>query len=191
MLTSPLRSRFGLVNRLDYYEISELSVIIQRSAKLLDITIDGGGAEAIAGRSRGTPRVANNLLRWVRDFVQVRSDGTIKADTASDALAMIEIDDDGLDEMDKRLLETLIYKFTGGPVGVNSLAVAVGEDASSIEEVNEPVLIMQGFIQRTPRGRGAMPAAYKKIGAPAPKSSQARTEDSGLMCWSLMNQRGS
>ncbi len=172
MLTAPLRSRFGLVNRLDYYEISELSVIIKRSAKLLGIAIDPGGAHAIASRSRGTPRVANNLLRWVRDFVQVRSDGTIKADTAAEALAMIEIDDDGLDEMDKRLLETLIYKFTGGPVGVSSLAVAVGEDASTIEEVNEPFLIMQGFIKRTPRGRVAMPAAYKKIGAPAPKNSQ-------------------
>jgi len=172
MLTAPLRSRFGLVNRLDYYEISELSVIIQRSAKLLRITIDPNGAEAIASRSRGTPRVANNLLRWVRDFVQVRSDGTIKADTAAEALAMIEIDDDGLDEMDKRILETLIYKFSGGPVGVSSLAVAIGEDASTIEEVNEPFLIMQGFIKRTPRGRVAMPAAYQKIGAPTPKNPQ-------------------
>ena len=136
------------------------------------ITIDNAGARTIASRSRGTPRVANNLLRWVRDFVQVRSDGTIQEGNASEALAMIEIDEDGLDEMDKRLLETIIYKFTGGPVGVSSLAVAVGEDASTIEEVNEPFLIMQGFLKRTPRGRVAMPAAYEKIGAPFPTKPQ-------------------
>ncbi len=172
MLTAPLRSRFGLVNRLDYYSVEELAVIIARSADLLGISIDDGGAKTIASRSRGTPRVANNLLRWVRDFVQVRSDGTIREDSASEALAMIDIDEDGLDEMDKRLLEALIYKFTGGPVGLSSLAVAVGEDASTIEEVNEPFLIMQGFLKRTPRGRVAMPAAYEKIGAPFPTAPQ-------------------
>jgi Holliday junction DNA helicase RuvB len=172
MLTAPLRSRFGLVNRLDYYSVDELSVIIERSAALLQIPIDLEGAKIIASRSRGTPRVANNLLRWVRDFVQVRSDGTIQGDNAAEALAMIDIDEDGLDEMDKRLLETIIYKFTGGPVGVSSLAVAIGEDASTIEEVNEPFLIMQGFLKRTPRGRVAMPAAYEKIGAPFPTSNQ-------------------
>jgi Holliday junction DNA helicase RuvB len=172
MLTSPLRSRFGLVNRLDYYEAGELAVIIERSAGLLQIEIDHPGSLVIASRSRGTPRIANNLLRWVRDFVQVRADGSIGADTAAQALAMIEIDEDGLDEMDKRLLETVIYKFNGGPVGVSSLAVAVGEDASTIEEVNEPFLIMQGFLKRTPRGRVAMPAAYQKIGAPEPKNPQ-------------------
>jgi Holliday junction DNA helicase RuvB len=172
MLTSPLRSRFGLVNRLDYYEAKELAVIIERSAGLLQIEIDHPGSLVIASRSRGTPRIANNLLRWVRDFVQVRADGSIGADTAAQALAMIEIDEDGLDEMDKRLLETVIYKFNGGPVGVSSLAVAVGEDASTIEEVNEPFLIMQGFLKRTPRGRVAMPAAYQKIGAPEPKNPQ-------------------
>ena len=172
MLTAPLRSRFGLINRLDYYSADELTVIIERSAALLNITIDNAGARTIASRSRGTPRVANNLLRWVRDFVQVRSDGTIQEGNASEALAMIEIDEDGLDEMDKRLLETIIYKFTGGPVGVSSLAVAVGEDASTIEEVNEPFLIMQGFLKRTPRGRVAMPAAYEKIGAPFPTKPQ-------------------
>lgn len=172
MLTAPLRSRFGLINRLDYYSADELTVIIERSAALLNITINSAGARTIASRSRGTPRVANNLLRWVRDFVQVRSDGTIQEGNASEALAMIEIDEDGLDEMDKRLLETIIYKFTGGPVGVSSLAVAVGEDASTIEEVNEPFLIMQGFLKRTPRGRVAMAAAYEKIGAPFPTKPQ-------------------
>lgn len=172
MLTSPLRSRFGLVNRLDYYSVDELCTIIMRSAGLLEITIDQGGASEIASRSRGTPRVANNLLRWVRDYAQVRADGAINAETAAKALAMIEIDEDGLDEMDKRLLETIIYKFNGGPVGLSSLAVAVGEDASTLEEVNEPFLIMQGFLKRTPRGRVAMPSAYQKIGATPPKGAQ-------------------
>lgn len=172
MLTSPLRSRFGLVNRLDYYGIEELCIIIERSADLLGIPIDRSGSREIAARSRGTPRVANNLLRWVRDYAQVRADGTITSDTAAKALAMIEIDQDGLDEMDKRILETIIYKFNGGPVGVASLAVAVGEDASTLEEVNEPFLIMQGFLKRTPRGRVAMPSAYTKIGAALPEGPQ-------------------
>ena len=168
MLTSPLRSRFGLVNRLDYYGLDDLAAIIERSAGLLDIPIEREGAREIGSRARGTPRVANALLRWVRDFAQVKGDGTIRGMVADAALAMIEIDADGLDEMDKRLLEAMIYKFGGGPVGLNSLAVAVGEDAATIEEVHEPFLIMQGFLQRTPRGRLALPAAYTKIGAPPP-----------------------
>jgi len=168
MLTAPLRSRFGLVNRLDYYSVEDLRTIIGRSAGLLDIEIEPDGAREIAARSRGTPRVANNLLRWVRDFAQVRADGIISAEVAKAALAMIEIDADGLDEMDKRLLEALVYKFGGGPVGLSSLAVAVGEDSATLEDVHEPFLIMQGFVKRTPRGRVAMPAAYAKIGAPMP-----------------------
>lgn len=169
MLTAPLRSRFGLINRLDYYTHEELAAIIERSAGLLDITIERAGALEVASRSRGTPRVANALLRWVRDFAQVRGAGVIDKVTADAALAMIEIDAQGLDEMDMRLLETLIAKFHGGPVGLNSLAVALGEDAATIEEVHEPFLIMQGFIQRTPRGRVAMPAAYAKTGLPMPE----------------------
>jgi Holliday junction DNA helicase RuvB len=168
MLTSPLRSRFGLINRLDYYTHEQLAVIINRSAEILGLKITDDGAHTIASRSRGTPRIANNLLRWVRDYVQVKSDGTITGPTAQSALEMIEIDEDGLDEMDKRILEAMIYKFTGGPVGLSSLAVAVGEDASTLEEVHEPFLIMQGFVKRTPRGRVAMPAAYAKIGADLP-----------------------
>jgi Holliday junction DNA helicase RuvB len=168
MLTAPLRSRFGLVNRLDYYTQAELAQIIERSAGLLDIPILHEGAMGIAARSRGTPRVANALLRWVRDYAQVKGDGTITGPLADAALAMIEIDAQGLDEMDKRILEALIYKFNGGPVGVGSLAVAVGEDAATIEEVHEPFLILQGFLQRTPRGRIALPAAYTKIGATMP-----------------------
>ena len=171
MLTSPLRSRFGLINRLDYYTHEQLAVIIRRSAAILDLEIKDDGAFIIASRSRGTPRIANNLLRWVRDYVQVKADGIITGLTAKAALEMIEIDEDGLDEMDKRILEAMIYKFTGGPVGLSSLAVAIGEDASTLEEVHEPFLIMQGFFKRTPRGRVAMPAAYTKIGATLPPAS--------------------
>ncbi len=165
MLTSPLRSRFGLINRLDYYSPEELCSILQRSAGLLGIDLTPEGALSIARRSRGTPRVANALLRWVRDYAQVRADGSIDRPVAQAALRMLDIDDDGLDEMDKRLLETMIYKFDGGPVGLSSLAVAVGEDESTLEDVHEPFLIMQGYIKRTPRGREALPAAYAKIGA--------------------------
>lgn len=168
MLTGPLRSRFGLVNRLDYYSAEELCLILHRSAGLLGIDLAPAGALAIARRSRGTPRVANALLRWVRDYAQVKADGCITDEVAQAALSMIDIDDDGLDEMDKRLLETMIYKFGGGPVGLASLAVAVGEDESTIEDVHEPFLIMQGYIKRTPRGREAMPAAYRKVEAALP-----------------------
>ena len=172
MLTAPLRSRFGIINRLDYYSAQELTVIIKRSAKLLKVEIDEDGALAIGRRSRGTPRIANNLLRWVRDYAQVRADGVITAEIASAALEMIEIDEDGLDEMDKCILDAMIYKYGGGPVGLSTLAVALGEDASTLEEVHEPFLIMQGFMQRTPRGRVALPSAYEKIGAPKPKRDE-------------------
>ena len=169
MLTAPLRSRFVMTNRLDYYEAEQLTEIVERSAGLIGIEIEKAGAFEIASRSRGTPRVANALLRWVRDFAQVKADNVITADVADRALEMIDIDSDGLDEMDKRLLEAMIYKFDGGPVGLNSLAVAVGEDASTIEEVYEPYLIMQGLFSRTPRGRIAMPRAYEKMDAEVPK----------------------
>ena len=172
MLTGPLRSRFGLVNRLDYYSADELCQILQRSAGLLDIDLAPEGAMGIARRSRGTPRVANTLLRWVRDYAQVRADGRITDIVAQAALGMLDIDDDGLDEMDKRLLETMVYKFNGGPVGLSSLAVAVGEDESTIEDVHEPFLIMQGYIKRTPRGREALPSAYAKIGAALTRNGQ-------------------
>ena len=172
MLTSPLRSRFGLVNRLDYYTREELCAIIERSVGLLNVFVVLDGGLQIALRSRGTPRVANSLLRWVRDYAQVRGDGVITEQLAHDALTMIEIDDDGLDEMDKRLLEAMIYKFNGGPVGLSSLAVAVGEDASTLEDVHEPFLIMQGYISRTPRGRVTIPSAYLKMGAAPPANGQ-------------------
>jgi Holliday junction DNA helicase RuvB len=166
MISSPLRSRFGMHARLDYYTAEELQRVLLRSAALLQITIDPPGALEIAARSRGTPRIANNLLRWVRDFAQVRAGNKITREVADAALAMLDIDADGLDEMDKRILETLIYKFEGGPVGLNSLAVAIGEDSGTLEDVNEPYLIMQGYVKRTPQGRVALSPAYKKIGAP-------------------------
>ncbi len=171
MLTAPLRSRFGMTNRLDYYSAEDLTTIVTRSAGLIDIEIEPGGAYEIASRSRGTPRVANALLRWVRDYAQVRAGNVITPEVADKALEMIDIDEDGLDEMDKRILESLIFKFEGGPVGLSSLAVAVGEDASTLEEVYEPYLIMQGMISRTPRGRVAMKKAYDKTGAEPPATS--------------------
>lgn len=168
MISSPLRSRFGMNCRLDYYHAEELQGIVLRSAGLLDVPCDQKGALEIARRSRGTPRIANNLLRWTRDFAQVRAKGKIDADVASKALGLLEIDDDGFDEMDKRIIECLITKFDGGPVGLNSLAVAVGEEAGTLEEVHEPYLIMQGYISRTAQGRVAMGRAYTKIGLPPP-----------------------
>lgn len=176
MLTGPLRSRFGLINRLDYYSCDQLCQIIMRSCGLLHVEAEGEGVEQIALRSRGTPRVANSLLRWVRDYAQVRGTGVITAAAAQDALTMIEIDADGLDEMDKRILEAMIYKFNGGPVGLSSLAVAVGEDASTLEDVHEPFLIMQGYMARTPRGRTAMPSAYTKLGAAVPVGMNIQPE---------------
>jgi Holliday junction DNA helicase RuvB len=169
MISAPLRSRFGMNCRLDYYTAEELQRIIRRSAGLIGIAIDEAGALEIAARARGTPRIANNLLRWVRDYAQVRADNKITRDVADAALSMLDIDTEGFDEMDKRILEALIHKFGGGPVGLNSLAVAIGEEAGTLEDVNEPYLIMQGYIKRTPQGRVAMPVAYKKLGLAAPR----------------------
>ena len=168
MISAPLRSRFGMACRLDYYVAAELQTILQRSARLLNIDIDAAGALEIAARSRGTPRVANNLLRWVRDYAQVKANCNVTREVADRALAMLDIDADGFDEMDKRILEALIHKFQGGPVGLNSLAVAIGEEAGTLEEVNEPYLIMQGYLKRTPQGRVALPPAYRKVGVPVP-----------------------
>jgi Holliday junction DNA helicase RuvB len=168
MLTAPLRTRMGITCRLNYYEPPDLQSIIERSAGLLEIEIEPNGALEIAMRSRGTPRVANKLLAHVRDYAQIRADNRITKDVADAALSMIDIDADGLDDMDKRILEALIFKFGGGPVGLNTIAVAVAEDPTTVEEVHEPYLVMQGFLKRTPRGRVAMPAAYLKVGASVP-----------------------
>ena len=170
MLTRPLLSRFGITNRLDYYSPEELVTILKRSASLLSVPIEDKGALEIGTRSRGTPRIANGLLRWVRDYAQVRANNVITKQVAHDALAMLDIDEDGLDEMDIRILNAVIYKYNGGPVGLNSIAVAVGEDEATINEVYEPFLILKGFLKRTPRGRVAMPLAYQKLGATPPES---------------------
>jgi len=164
LLTAPLLTRFPIRERLDYYHSEQLEKIVIRSARLLGIDIEGRGAMEIARRSRGTPRIANNLLRRVRDFAQVKGEGKITAAIADKALAMLEIDENGLDEMDKRILETVIVKFGGGPVGVSSLAVAVGEEPDTLEEVYEPYLIMEGYLQRTAQGRVATEKSYKKLG---------------------------
>jgi Holliday junction DNA helicase RuvB len=171
MISAPLRSRFGMNCRLDYYTAEELQRILLRSAALISVEIDESGALEMASRARGTPRVANNLLRWVRDYAQVRAGSRVTRAVADEALSMLEIDRDGLDEMDKRILEALIHRFDGGPVGINSLAVALGEDAGTIEDVNEPYLIMQGYLKRTPQGRVALAPAYRKLGATEPKRS--------------------
>jgi holliday junction DNA helicase RuvB len=165
LLTSPMRSRFGLTERLDYYGATELAQIVTRAARILNVEMEPAGALEIAGRSRGTPRIANNLLKRCRDYAQVRAkSGTITAEIADKALAMLEIDEHGLDEMDKRLLETLVHKFGGKPVGVNSLAVAVGEEPDTIEEVYEPFLIQEGYLKRTPQGRVPTALAFQKLG---------------------------
>ena len=173
LISAPLRSRFGLVNRLDYYNADELKSIVERSAGKLEISIDADGAHEVAARSRGTPRIANNLLRRVRDFAQVRADNHISQTVAAEALSLLEIDPRGLDEMDLRILETLVHKFNGGPVGIGNIAVAVGEEPDTLEEVYEPYLIQEGYIERTPRGRLATPACYSLLGVlPPPRAAE-------------------
>lgn len=163
LLTSPLRARFGVVGRLDYYRTEDVEHILRRSARLLNVELDAGGCHQIACRSRGTPRIANRLLRRIRDFAQVRGDGTINEELASGSLDSLDVDHLGLDDMDKRLLKVIVEKFNGGPVGLNTLAVAVGEQGETIEEIYEPFLIQEGLLSRTPRGRIATPAAYKHL----------------------------
>ncbi len=164
LLTPPLRDRFGIVLRLDYYDFDSITQIIQRSARILEIPADADGVAELARRSRGTPRIANRLLRRVRDFAQIMGDGVITLDIALQALEMLQVDHAGLDEMDKRLLFTIMENYRGGPVGLKTLATAVGEDAGTIEEIFEPYLVQQGFLERTPQGRKATFKAYKHLG---------------------------
>jgi Holliday junction DNA helicase RuvB len=173
LLSAPLLTRFGMRERLDYYDAAQLQKIVLRAARLLNVEMEEAGALEIARRSRGTPRIAGNLLRRVRDYAQVRHDGRISETVADKALAMLEIDQNGLDEMDKRILETVIAKFGGGPVGVSSLAVAVGEEPDTIEEVYEPYLIMEGYLQRTAQGRVATELSFKKLGLKPAGGKQA------------------
>jgi Holliday junction DNA helicase RuvB len=173
MLTPPMRARFGVVERLGYYPAEDLVRIVTRSAGILGVAVEPAGAEEIAKRSRGTPRVANRLLRRVRDYAQVRAGGAVTREVADAALARLNVDQYGLDDMDARILTLIIEKYNGGPVGLSTIAVAVGEDAGTIEEVYEPFLIQQGFLHRTPRGRAATPAAYRHFGFAPPAGGQA------------------
>ncbi len=169
LLTSPLRDRFGIVQRLEFYSADELSSIVKRSANILEVDIDDTGAKEIAARSRGTPRIANRLLRRVRDYVEVKADGKITAELSNKALDMLNVDVHGFDTMDRKLLLAIIQKFDGGPVGLSSLAAAIGEERDTIEDVLEPFLIQQGFLMRTSRGRTATKTAYLHFGMDAPK----------------------
>ena len=168
MLTPPMRARFGIEQRLNFYAAEDLELIVRRTADVLKVEIETAGAREIARRSRGTPRVANRLLRRVRDYAQVRAGGVITEDVARAALAMLDVDQFGLDDMDARILRAIIEKFDGGPVGVATISAAIGEDASTLEEVYEPFLVQQGFLQRTPRGRVATPMAYRHFGYTPP-----------------------
>ena len=173
LLSSPLRARFGLTVRLDFYPAHEIETIVKRTADVLGVELHADGAKELASRSRGTPRIANRLLRRVRDFAQVRANGIISRDVAREALLLLDVDEFGLDDMDTRLLRTIIEKFDGGPVGVSTLAAAIGEDADTIEEVYEPFLVQNGLLQRTSRGRVATPAAYRHLGFTPPVRPQA------------------
>ena len=173
MLTPPMRARFGIEQRLNYYSPEDLELIVRRTSEVLKVEIEPAGAREIARRSRGTPRVANRLLRRVRDYAQVRAGGVITEDVARAGLAMLDVDQFGLDDMDARILKAIIEKFEGGPVGVSTISAAIGEDASTLEEVYEPFLVQQGFLQRTPRGRVATPMAYRHFGyTPPPVASE-------------------
>ena len=169
MLTNPLRDRFGIVARLEFYSAAELTRIVERSARLLEVEIDAAGAREVAARSRGTPRISNRLLRRVRDFAEVRADGKVTKDVADEALKMLDVDGVGLDVMDRKLLRAVIDKLGGGPVGVDNLAAAIGEERDTIEDVLEPYLIQQGYLQRTLRGRIATALAYRHFGLPEPR----------------------
>lgn len=166
LLTSPLRDRFGIVQRLEFYEVEDLAGIVARSARLLDVEIDRQGCVEIARRARGTPRIANRLLRRVRDFADIRADGTVNVDTADKALNLLNVDKLGLDAMDRRLLNAIIHKFDGGPVGIDNLGAALSEETGTLEEVIEPYLIQQGLLMRTPRGRVVTPRTYEHLGMP-------------------------
>jgi len=177
LLTSPLRARFGIVHRLEFYAAADLEEIVRRSARILGVPIEDGAAAEISRRSRGTPRIANRLLRRVRDFAQVRAEGRITLDVAHDALKLLEVDEHGFDEIDRKLLRTIIEKFGGGPVGINSISAAISEEKDAIEDMYEPFLIQAGFLDRTPRGRIATPRAYGYFGLELPDE---RRRDSRL-----------
>ncbi len=173
LLTSPLRDRFGIVQRLEFYNEKDLSSIVERAASIQGVSLEHGGATEIAKRSRGTPRIANRLLRRVRDYSEVKGDGTVSGEVAQQALNLLDVDDKGFDQMDRKLLLAVIEKFDGGPVGVDNLAAAIGEERGTIEDVLEPYLIQQGYMMRTPRGRVVTRTAYLHFGLPAPQTSES------------------
>lgn len=179
MLTNPLRDRFGIVARLEFYTPEELALIVTRSARLLGTPMDAAGGIELAQRSRGTPRIANRLLRRVRDYAQVKGDGSITQDIAQRALTMLDVDPQGFDVMDRKFLEALIHRFDGGPVGLENIAASIGEDSGTIEDVIEPYLIQQGYVQRTPRGRIATQAAYRHLGVTPPPSASTNIGTNG------------
>jgi holliday junction DNA helicase RuvB len=174
LLTTPLRDRFGVTHRLELYDPADLGRIVRRSARILDVAIDDRGAEAIASRSRGTPRVANRLLKRVRDYAEVRGAGSIDVAVATQALELLEVDAAGLDRLDREILRAICEKFGGGPVGLSTLSVAVGEEPDTIEDVYEPYLLQQGLLMRTPRGRVATDAAFAHLGLEAPRNGAGR-----------------
>jgi holliday junction DNA helicase RuvB len=179
-LTSPLRDRFGIVQRLEFYPVKDLTQIVKRSARILSISMDDAGASAIARRSRGTPRIANRLLRRVRDYAQVKADRNISEQVAHDALHLLKVDNEGFDIMDRKLLHALVQRFDGGPTGVETLAAAISEERSTVEDVIEPYLLQQGFLQRTPRGRQATQKCYRYLGLEATEKKQKGTDDECL-----------
>jgi Holliday junction DNA helicase RuvB len=181
LLTSPLRDRFGIVQRLEFYDTADLKLIVKRAASILGVTLDDGGAGEIACRSRGTPRIANRLLRRVRDYAEVKGDGTVDQDTASRALDLLDIDSAGFDMMDRKLMLAVLAKFDGGPVGIDNIAAAIGEERGTIEDVLEPFLIQQGFLMRTPRGRMATRSAWEHFGLPPPSGAQVPTSEEELL----------
>jgi Holliday junction DNA helicase RuvB len=180
MLTPPMRARFGIEMRLNYYPPGDLEQIVHRTAQVMQVEIDEDGAKEIAKRSRGTPRVANRLLRRIRDYAQVRANGNINRKVAADALQLLEVDQFGLDDMDSRILKAIIEKFEGGPVGVGTIAAAVGEDVGTLEEVYEPFLVQNGFLQRTPRGRVATAQAYRHFGFNPPPAGNGAVQQPTL-----------
>lgn len=177
LITAPLRARFGMTYRLNYYTGPELETVVTRSARILSVPIDAAGAQELSIRARGTPRIANRLLRRVRDYAQIRGDGTITRDIATASLDLLEVDRRGLDPMDRRLLEALILKFGGGPVGLNTLAMAISEEAETIEDLHEPFLVQEGFLERTPRGRLATPLSFEHLGLPVPPRAGAAGQE--------------
>jgi Holliday junction DNA helicase RuvB len=179
LLTGPLRDRFGFTGHMDFYDAAELEQVLTRSAQLLGVDLRADGAAEIAGRSRGTPRIANRLLRRVRDYAEVRADGTVTEPIARAALAVYDVDQLGLDRLDRAVLDALVRRFGGGPVGVGTLAVAVGEESETVEEVAEPFLVRAGLLARTPRGRVATPAAWAHLGLPTPRSAAGGLPSTG------------